>query len=104
MHRQPTRLRTAAPNLGATFVDHDDWDQNEEEDWDTEAEDDESIVVRCPSCRRDVYEDAERCPHCGDYIVHSTRAWDGRPLWWVIGGLVGIVAVIWLLVRSAWPM
>jgi hypothetical protein len=59
-------------------------------------EDDSSDVVPCPSCGAEVYEDAEQCPSCGDYIVHSRSAWHGKPWWWVLLGLAGIAAVVWL--------
>ncbi len=40
-------------------------DENEDEDdFETQA---------CPSCGADVYEDAEQCPACGDYVIFLTR-------------------------------
>jgi len=53
-----------------------------------------SQTIPCPECGADVYEDAVRCPHCGNYITHDTRVWSGRPLWWVVLGLLGILATI----------
>ena len=77
--------------------DEETWRDDEEDDED-EDEDEETAVLACPSCGGEVYEDAERCPLCGDYIVRRLRAWEGRPTWWIVIGLVGIVAVIlWLL-------
>ena len=29
-------------------------------------EDEDSDVQPCPECGREIYEGAERCPHCGD--------------------------------------
>lgn len=76
---------------------HDEWNDDSDEDWHEEdwGDDDDAPVdlVTCPSCGREVYEDAEQCPHCGDYIVADTSAWSGRPMWWIIGGLLGIIAV-----------
>ena len=81
----------------------DDWD----DDFDGEEfdeEDDETLVVSCPKCGADVYEDAEQCPVCGDYIVYETRVWSGKPLWWILLGLIGIVAVVVILSGLAqWP-
>lgn len=81
------------------------WEQDwADEEWDEAGpdygdDDDESEVVSCPACGGDVYEDAERCPRCGDYIVHSSTGyvWKDRPLWWMILGVLGIVAVIFAL-------
>lgn len=75
-----------------------------EDDWPEDADDDEVLgegvhdadVVACPLCGADVYEDAEQCPTCGEYIVHTSAnyAWSNRPAWWIVLGLIGIVAVI----------
>ena len=70
----------------------DDWDEGE----------DESDVVPCPECGAEVYEDAEQCPACGQYIVHGTSPWRGRPRWWILLGLAGIAAVLWLTIP--WPV
>lgn len=75
----------------------DDLDDNEYPD---EPDDDESAdTVRCPQCGADVYEDAPACPHCGHYLSPDTSAWSGRPLWWILIGLAGVVATIIALSR-----
>lgn len=69
----------------------------QDENWDDEDwsnEDGSTDVVECPSCGADVYEDAQQCPSCGDYIVFSTTSWSGKPLWYVLLGLAGILAVL----------
>lgn len=67
----------------------DDWD---DEDW---PEDDGiSDVVTCVYCGSDVYEDAEQCPTCGNYIVPDTSPWSGRSPIWILLGLAVIIAVI----------
>lgn len=73
----------------------DEWDDN---DWPDDS-DDAAETIPCPSCRADIYEDAEQCPHCGDYVQHGTSAWDDKPVWWVLAGLAGIVAVILVLLQ-----
>jgi hypothetical protein len=75
----------------------DDWDDTDDE-WPEEADDDEeNVVVACPACGAEMYEDAVRCPVCGEYVTHGHSAWEGRPLWWIVLGGVGIVAVIVVL-------
>jgi hypothetical protein len=72
----------------------DDWETGE---WDEDAPDDEdgeSLTVPCPSCGEQIYEEAERCPCCGEYVVHSSRVWQGKPSWWILLGGLGIVATI----------
>ena len=60
-------------------------DENEDEDF--------SETRECPSCQATIYEDAEQCPNCGEYILFSTRAISGWPWWFVALGILGIVAV-----------
>lgn len=76
--------------------DDEDWGGD---DFDDYGDDDGgSLTIECPACGESIYEDAVQCPECGEYITHGNRAWEGRPLWWVILGLAGIVAVIYSLV------
>jgi hypothetical protein len=44
-----------------------------------------------------MYDDSERCPSCGDYVVRRSNIWHGKPWWWVVLGVAGVLAVIWLL-------
>ena len=79
-----------------------DWDDDQlddlgDDEWgygDHGDESAESETVPCPACGTDVYEEAEQCPACGEYIVHDTRVWSGKPIWWILLGLAGIIAVI----------
>jgi hypothetical protein len=71
----------------------------EEDDYDQEG----SETVPCPQCGTEVYEDAVQCPVCGTYLTQGGRAWTGRPAWWIVLGLLGILAVILALAGySAW--
>jgi len=65
-------------------------------------EDDEPLTLPCPECGADVYEDAVRCPACGYYITHPTSVWHGRPGWWILLGLLGVVALILVLTGLAY--
>jgi len=72
------------------------------EDWEypepDEADDGDFSETRpCPSCGASIYEDTERCPICGDYIVASSAALAGWPWWFIVLGLIGLVAVILVL-------
>ncbi len=75
------------------------WQGDEDEDEAWEEEDDSSETVECSSCGSQIYEDAERCPLCGDYQVVSTGAFAGRPNWWiwVAGGLLLIFILAFVL-------
>ena len=62
-------------------------------------DDDLSETVPCAQCGAEIYEDAVRCPACGAYVAHASSVWSGRPAWWIVLGLLGILAVILVLLR-----
>jgi predicted amidophosphoribosyltransferase len=59
------------------------------------SEFDDEDTVPCPYCRADVYEDAVRCPSCGQYLSEEDAP-SATPRW------VYWTAVICLLVAVAW--
>ncbi|MGC1273362.1 MAG: zinc-ribbon domain-containing protein [Planctomycetaceae bacterium] len=75
-----------------------DWDDDDDpDDW---PQDDDSSVVTCPNCGADVYEDAEQCPSCGEWIEHSTHPFAGRSMWFIVLGVLGIAVTITALVLA----
>lgn len=78
-----------------------DWDDSAPDlpdQWDDD--DGEPLTRECRQCGADVYEDAEQCPRCGEWITHSTSLWEDRPTWWIILGLLGIGSILWLLIAG----
>lgn len=78
----------------------DDLGDNEYPDDETEGnddwyDDDDSETISCPVCKADVYEDAEQCSACGNYITRNTAV---QPMWWwtavVLLVLFGLIAII----------
>lgn len=67
-----------------------------EEDWEDESSqldpDEETSTIRCPECNAEIYEDSVQCAVCRCYISPGGNVWSGRPLWWVLLGLLGLVA------------
>jgi len=59
-------------------------DDGADEDWVEDDASDDDDVLLCPSCRKDVHEDTQQCPHCGDWItpVYPQSRW--KRLVWVI--------------------
>ena len=59
--------------------------------------DDDDTTVPCPHCGKDVYEDAERCPSCGNYLSREdaplTQSWGFR-----------LIALICLAVAVGWAL
>ena len=50
-----------------------------------------------PACGAEVYEEAPQCPVCGEYMIHETRVLVGKPVWYVLLAILGIVSVIVVL-------
>ena len=74
-------------------------DDEEDRDEDEEYPDDGSVDTDpCPVCGKPVYEQAERCPHCGSYILEedSTKR---QPLWIIVGTLLMLagIIVVWVI-------
>jgi hypothetical protein len=72
--------------------DEDDEGWRDEHD-DAPEEDDEAEVVQCRYCRREIYEDAEQCPHCGKYQSQEDSAGPVRPWWIWVGAIVCLYVV-----------
>ena len=54
-------------------------------------------TVPCPHCRRPVYEEAQCCPYCENYLS-GEDAPGRRSAWFVVGVLVCLaVALTWAL-------
>ncbi len=49
-----------------------------DDDVDTWDDDSPPVVLPCPNCGVEVYEEAEQCPSCGEWIVAATGALAGR--------------------------
>ena len=61
-----------------------------------------STTMPCPECGAEIYDDAERCPVCGQYVTHRTSEWSPRPLWWVVLAVAGVAATICAL--ACWAL
>jgi len=70
----------------------------DEGDYEDGADYGDDDLVGCPECGAAIYEDAVRCPICGEYVTHGGGPWSGRSPLWVALGLAGVVAVIIALV------
>lgn len=72
-----------------------------EPEWDNDPYDDgEAELIPCPECGADIYEEAEQCTVCGWYVIHSASPLAGRPTWFVVIGVLGVLAVILSLLNS----
>jgi len=76
------------------------WDDEYEDDYYDEEEDDYNddspdAWYECPLCGAEVYDEADLCPACDQYMTPQlvTRS-DKRPMWYIILGMAGILAVL----------
>ena len=69
-------------------------DPREYPDEDEACDPDDSATLPCPCCGTEIDEEAVRCLHCGHYVTHSQSVWSGRSVWWIVLGVLGILAVI----------
>ncbi len=74
--------------------DYPDDIDDDEEGW---GDDDEEATIPCAHCRAMVHDDAEQCPHCGQYL--SREVGPSRKPWWVVAGVVACLAMVtwWIL-------
>ena len=79
------------------FDEEDDEFRDDEYRDEDQSDDDTTATVACPQCGAEIYEDAVRCPVCENYVTHGGHILSGRPLWWILLGLAGIVAVLLVL-------
>jgi predicted nucleic acid-binding Zn ribbon protein len=72
----------------------DELDDSPDED---DAGDDEPTIL-CPWCKRQIHEDAQRCPYCEQYISDEDAPRAARPWWIVVGVIVALCIVLsWIL-------
>lgn len=71
-----------------------DWNQTDWDDADFDDESDDVETLACPACGEHIYEDAQQCPHCGDYVAHASSTLADRPWWFVLVGVAGIIAFV----------
>ena len=64
------------------------------DDWDDDDDGEESTVA-CHFCRREIHEDAECCPYCGNFVTDedSDATPDRKPLWIIVGSLLVMYVV-----------
>jgi hypothetical protein len=76
----------------ASDMDPDD----EDEDYSVNSE---TSTDTCPHCGAQVYEDAEQCPVCGQYITDENAPRTSHPRWVVWTAVVLLVPLIYALLR-----
>ena len=71
-----------------------DWEDDPEEPDESEMDFGHSADLQtCPFCKKAIYDQAEVCPHCGNYVVDEV-AKDRKPLWFMIAAIAIIAAIV----------
>lgn len=65
-----------------------------DEDWVDDEGDDEDDLLICPSCRAEVHEDTQQCPHCGDWITPEYPSEAIKQWIWKIAALLIILSFL----------
>jgi hypothetical protein len=84
---------------GMSESDEDAEDANERNedpdpsDQDPDYDDGATETAACPHCRREIYEAAEFCHHCGKYISAEDAA-TGHSLWYNIGVVLCVLILL----------
>jgi hypothetical protein len=84
--------------MGSPEWDDKDFGGELDRDVDNDGLDDAVELILCPFCGAKIYEESEQCPACGQYITADTHPFSGRALWWIILGIIGMVAVIFTMI------
>ncbi len=82
-----------------------DTEDDDEELYDREDPDDADVddsegedTYACPECGQEVYEGADRCPHCGHYGTGAGRVAGGKRWWmYVVVGLLVLSFSWWVI-------
>lgn len=77
----------------------DEFDDDDYAGFDT-SPDDQDATDECPHCGASIYDDAERCSNCGEYLSREDATGRGIPLRVVVVVGVLILIVVALLCRA----
>ena len=87
-------------------MSYDDDDDDRYDDYDADDDsadgavdydsDDSDVTIDCPYCGEAMYDDAEQCPHCGQYLSAEDQPRESKPWWIVATAIVLLVIMLWL--------
>lgn len=63
-------------------------------DWNTDP-----AQILCPYCKREISEDAQRCPYCGMYPFGADAPRPARPWWWWAALILLLLLLITWVIR-----
>ena len=60
---------------------------------------DEEAEVPCPYCKREIPEEAQRCPYCGCYLTVEDAPRQPKPWWWVAAVILLVLLLLGFVLR-----
>jgi hypothetical protein len=77
-------------------------DMPDASDMDARGADDAEDTLPCPFCRRGIWEKADICSHCGNFVAFPEETMRHRPVWFWIALVLAFVVLCLsvLLVRG----
>jgi hypothetical protein len=65
----------------------------------TDEDEDETPTVPCPSCGRPIPDFADRCHHCGDWVVQTAGPPARTRPWFIAAVLIALLSILvwWIL-------
>jgi len=82
------------------WYEEDGFDDGQDEA-ESEAEEADAELLGCPECGAMVYEETQRCPQCGEWIMPLAAASRPGRMWLVVVVLAIVALVAWML-RGWW--
>lgn len=71
-----------------------DWAPDDPDDDPVEPDDDDAATYPCPGCGRQIYEEADACPYCGEYLNFAGTHGFQRPWWVYAGAILALVSIL----------
>jgi hypothetical protein len=71
----------------------DDWDEDDLPDG--VYHDEDVATVPCPYCKREIFEEAQWCPHCENHVSQEDAPPSQRSWFWIVMMLLALAAAFW---------
>lgn len=74
-----------------------DWEDEPGDEDSASCDSDDDYLTTCPYCGESIYDDAERCPKCQNYISDEDAPAGKRPWWFALGFLLCLLILyLWI--------